>query len=115
MLSHAAGDTGVPSDRATLLQRYRELRYEVPSGHIAVDVSTVRFEDGYLERMALATRSAMDAMAALEAGSLANAYVRRRLGYYRVLNHVGDDGSGRVAITRAGHYVARTHFATAEA
>ena len=38
MLSHAAGDTGVPSDRATLWQRYRELRDEAPSGHIAVDV-----------------------------------------------------------------------------
>ena len=61
MLSHAAGDTGVPSDRATLWERYRELRYETPSGHIAVDVRGARFDDGCLERMALATRSAMDA------------------------------------------------------
>ena len=82
MVSHAAGDTGVHADRATLWQRYRDLRYETPGGHIAVDVSSVRFEDGYLERMAPATRSAMDAMAALEAGSLANADEGRRVGHY---------------------------------
>jgi glucose-6-phosphate isomerase len=81
-LSQAAGDTRVPSDGATLWQRYRDLRYEAPGGHIAVDVSSVRFEDGYLERMAPATRAAMDALAALEAGSLANADEGCRVGHY---------------------------------
>src|SRR5437763_13951661 len=70
------------ADARSLWERYRAYRYDAPALGFSLDVSRVRFEDGYLERMEPAVSRAMDAMEALEAGALANADEERMVGHY---------------------------------
>jgi glucose-6-phosphate isomerase len=70
------------ADARSLWERYRAYRYDAPELGFSLDVSRVRFEDGYLERMEPAVSRAMDAMEALEAGALANADEERMVGHY---------------------------------
>jgi len=61
--------------------RYARERSDVP-GLLAVDASRMRFDDGFLARMAPALERAFDAMQALEAGAIANPDENRRVGHY---------------------------------
>src|SRR6266536_3058517 len=65
-----------------LWTRYREHCYIEPGLGFSLDTSRVRFDDGYLARMAPAAASAMDAMAALEGGGTANPDEGRMVGHY---------------------------------
>ncbi|MHC4652825.1 MAG: glucose-6-phosphate isomerase, partial [Planctomycetota bacterium] len=49
---------------------------------ISVDISRVRFDDNYLDSMAARMSQAMDAMDALERGSIANPDEQRMVGHY---------------------------------
>ena len=68
---------------AELWQRYQRYLCRVPSLGLTLDVSRMRFEDGFLERMApshVSTRST--AMDALEKGAIANPDENRMVGHY---------------------------------
>lgn len=62
--------------------RYRQLRCDVGGLGVWLDVSRVRFDEGYLAQMRPALTAAMDAMAALEGGAIANPDERRMVGHY---------------------------------
>src|SRR5207344_2071223 len=47
-----------------------------------LDVSRMRFDDGFLERMALAMQRAFEAMDGLERGAIANPDEKRMVGHY---------------------------------
>src|SRR5262245_19082698 len=65
-----------------LWQRYRNNLCRVPSLGLTLDVSRMRFNDGFLERMAPAMRGAFEAMDALERGAVANPDEKRMVGHY---------------------------------
>ena len=65
-----------------LWQRYCEYRYEADELGLALDISRVRFGSELFDQMAVPLASAMRAMAALEAGALANADEHRMVGHY---------------------------------
>ncbi len=63
-------------------QRFRQYRCEVPALGLALDVSRMRFEDGFMDRMAPALARAFDDMDALERGAIANPDENRMVGHY---------------------------------
>jgi len=63
-------------------RRYRELLCEVPSVGLSVDVSRMGLDAASLARSEPAARRAIDAMAALEGGAIANPDERRMVGHY---------------------------------
>jgi glucose-6-phosphate isomerase len=65
-----------------LWKRYQQYLCGVPALGLTLDVSRMRFEDGFLERMAPAVRSAFEAMDALEHGGIANPDEKRMVGHY---------------------------------
>ncbi len=65
-----------------LWQRYRQYLCQVPALGLTLDVSRMRFDDGFLERMAQPTRQAFEAMDALEQGAIANPDEKRMVGHY---------------------------------
>jgi glucose-6-phosphate isomerase len=65
-----------------LWKRHREYLCRVPAIGLTLDVSRMRFDDGFLERMAPAMRRAFEAMDALEAGAIANPDEKRMVGHY---------------------------------
>jgi glucose-6-phosphate isomerase len=65
-----------------LWDRYRKYIVTVPSVGMSVDVSRVRFPEGYFANMSAAMSSAFDSMNALEAGSIANRDDNRMVGHY---------------------------------
>ncbi|MCI0739346.1 MAG: glucose-6-phosphate isomerase [Gemmataceae bacterium] len=65
-----------------LWQRYQHNLCRVPSLGLTLDASRMRFDDGFLERMAPALRGAFEAMNALEKGAIANADEKRMVGHY---------------------------------
>jgi glucose-6-phosphate isomerase len=70
------------SAQGRLWQRYREMRVDVTEVGLSLDCSRIRLDEGSLERMAPAAEQAMDAMAALEAGVIANPDEGRMVGHY---------------------------------
>jgi glucose-6-phosphate isomerase len=77
----------MPSSRRSveiesLWQRFRRYRYGAPELGFTLDVSRVRFGDDDLGRMSARAARALDAMAALEAGALANYDEGRMVGHY---------------------------------
>jgi glucose-6-phosphate isomerase len=68
--------------RRSLWQRYREMRVDVPEVGLSLDCSRAGLDDGFLEEIASDARRAIDAMAALEAGAIANVDERRMVGHY---------------------------------
>jgi glucose-6-phosphate isomerase len=65
-----------------LWQRHQRYLCRVPSLGLALDVSRMRFDDGFLERMGPPLREAFAAMDALERGAIANPDEKRMVGHY---------------------------------
>jgi glucose-6-phosphate isomerase len=65
-----------------LWKRFQQYVCQVPSLGLTLDVSRMRFEDDFLERMSAAMRSAFEAMDALERGAIANPDEKRMVGHY---------------------------------
>ena len=65
-----------------LWQRFRQYFFQDEELGFALDVSRMGFDEGFLERMKPALDHAFDAMAALEAGAVANPDERRMVGHY---------------------------------
>jgi glucose-6-phosphate isomerase len=66
----------------TLWQRYQENLCTVPSLGLSLDLSRMKFGEDFLAAMEPAMQRAFDAMAALEAGALANPDEKRMVGHY---------------------------------
>ncbi|HJT76670.1 MAG TPA: glucose-6-phosphate isomerase [Gemmataceae bacterium] len=67
---------------ADLWQRYQQYLCGVPALGLTLDVSRMRFDDAYLQKMEPAMRRAFEAMAALEKGAIANPDEKRMVGHY---------------------------------
>lgn len=65
-----------------LWERYKQYLCAVPSVGLTLDVSRMKFEDGFLERMRAPMQQAAEAMAALEKGAIANPDEKRMVGHY---------------------------------
>jgi glucose-6-phosphate isomerase len=65
-----------------LWERYKRYLCECEPAGLALDVSRVRFEEEYIERMAGPLGRAFDAMEALEKGAVANPDEKRMVGHY---------------------------------
>jgi glucose-6-phosphate isomerase len=67
---------------STQWQRFQQCQCRVPSLGLTLDVSRMRFDDEFLERMAGPMRRAFQAMDALERGETANPDEKRMVGHY---------------------------------
>lgn len=65
-----------------LWKRYQKHLCRIPALELTLDVSRMRFEDGFLEQMTPALQRAWDAMDALERGGIANPDEKRMVGHY---------------------------------
>src|SRR5262245_39998762 len=65
-----------------LWKRFRQHLCQVPALGLTLDVSRMRFEDGFLDRMAAPMECSFEAMDALERGAIANPDEKRRVGHY---------------------------------
>src|SRR5271166_2113684 len=65
-----------------LWKRFQQHLCQVPALGLSLDVSRMRFEDGFLERMAAPMQLAFEAMDALERGAIANPDEKRMVGHY---------------------------------
>src|SRR6267142_183825 len=65
-----------------LWKRFQQHLCQVPALGLALDVSRMRFEDGFLDRMAAPVHRAFEAMDALERGAIANPDEKRMVGHY---------------------------------
>src|SRR5262249_26437078 len=66
----------------SLWKRFQQYLCQVPSLGLTLDVSRMRFEDGFLDRMAAPMQRALEAMEALEHGAIANPDEKRMVGHY---------------------------------
>ena len=67
---------------SNLWQRHRQYLSGVPALGLTLEVSRMRFEEAWLERMAPAMGRAFEAMDALERGAIANPDEKRMVGHY---------------------------------
>jgi glucose-6-phosphate isomerase len=65
-----------------LWKRHQQYLCRIPAIGLTVEVSRMRFADGFLERMAPPIKTALQAMAALERGAIANPDEKRMVGHY---------------------------------
>src|SRR5262249_12426165 len=65
-----------------LWKRFQQYLCEVPELGLTLDISRMRFEDGFLEQMAAPMQRAFEAMDALEHGAIANPDEKRMVGHY---------------------------------
>ena len=65
-----------------LWKRFRQHLCQVPALGLTLDVSRMRFGDGFLDRMAAPMDRSFEAMDALERGAIANPDENRRVGHY---------------------------------
>src|SRR6266851_3722112 len=63
-------------------KRFQQHLCQVPSLGLTLDVSRMRFEDGFLDQMAAPVQRAFEAMDALERGAIANPDEKRMVGHY---------------------------------
>src|SRR5438128_9838733 len=63
-------------------KRFQQYLCQVPALGLTLDVSRMRFEDGFLEQMAAPMQRAFEAMDALERGAIANPDEKRMVGHY---------------------------------
>ena len=73
-------------DSAALWQRYQDWLYYHQGLEIYVDVSRMRFDDAFVEGLKPKFEEAFKAMAALEAGAIANPDENRQVGHYWLRN-----------------------------
>src|SRR5437870_1177079 len=69
-------------DSAGLWKRHQRYLCRVPALGLSLDISRMRFDDGFLDRMAPALQRAFEAMNALERGAIANPDENRMVGHY---------------------------------
>jgi glucose-6-phosphate isomerase len=81
-------------DSATLWQRYQRHLCQVRALGLSRDVSCMRFEDGFLDRMAPAVQDAFTAMDALERGAIANPDENRMVDHLVANGRTRSDGNG---------------------
>ena len=67
---------------AAMWRRFQQHLCQVPALGLTLDVSRMRFEDGFLDRMAAPLQRALEAMDALEHGGIANPDEKRMVGHY---------------------------------
>jgi glucose-6-phosphate isomerase len=65
-----------------LWKRFQQHLCQVPALGLTLDISRMRFEDGFLEWMAAPVQRAFEAMDALERGAIANPDEKRMVGHY---------------------------------
>jgi glucose-6-phosphate isomerase len=65
-----------------LWKRFQQHLCQVPVLGLTLDVSRMRFEDGFLEQMAAPMQRAFEAMDTLERGAIANPDEKRTVGHY---------------------------------
>src|SRR5262249_18608575 len=86
LLAAGAGSNGLPGGMAmstpVLWKRFQQHRCQVPALGLSLDVSRMRFEDGFLERMAAPMQRAFQDMDSLENGAVANPDEKRMVGHY---------------------------------
>ena len=83
-----------------LYDRFRTYLYSDEGLGLSVDVSRIRFPDGYFAQMEPRMQAAFRAMAALEAGGIANPDEGRRVGHYWLrAADLAPDAATRDAIT----------------
>jgi glucose-6-phosphate isomerase len=70
------------SDAKTLWNRYRQYLAVCPTIELALDISRMRFDDGFFDRMSAPMARAFSEMAELEKGAIANIDERRMVGHY---------------------------------
>jgi glucose-6-phosphate isomerase len=75
-----AGEKSMNS--AELWQRYQHFLCRVPSLDLILDISRMRFEEGFFARMAPLMQQAFKAMGMLERGAVANPDENRMVGHY---------------------------------
>lgn len=63
-------------------QRYRKYLCGIPAVSLKLDISRIRFDEGWLASMEPAIQKAYAAMAALESGAIANPDEQRMVGHY---------------------------------
>lgn len=69
-----------------LYQRYLQYLCECPTLGLTLDISRMRFSEGYFEQMAPLMQRAYAAMESLEAGAIANPDEKRMVGHYWLRN-----------------------------
>jgi glucose-6-phosphate isomerase len=67
---------------AKIWNRFQQCLCQVPALELTLDISRMRFEDGFLEQMAAPMQRAFEAMDALERGAIANPDEKRMVGHY---------------------------------
>jgi glucose-6-phosphate isomerase len=67
---------------AKMWNRFQQCLCQVPALELTLDISRMRFEDGFLEQMAAPMQRAFEAMDALERGAIANPDEKRMVGHY---------------------------------
>ncbi len=69
-------------NNSELWQRYQRGLCRVPALGLSLDISRIRFDDAFLDRMTPSLLQAFNAMNALERGSIANPDEKRMVGHY---------------------------------
>ena len=83
----APHDQGMnPMNAMDLWQRYRRHLCRVPALGLTLDVSRMRFDAAFIEKMRPALASAFAAMDGLEKGAIANPDEKRMVGHYWLRN-----------------------------
>src|SRR5262249_21927307 len=72
--------------KAELWQRFQKYYTEFPELGLALDISRMNFADDYFSSMAGRMKKALEAMAALERGAIANPDEKRMVGHYWLRN-----------------------------
>src|SRR5256885_823360 len=65
-----------------LWKRFQQHLGQIPALGLTLDISRMRFEDDFLDRMAAPVQRAFEAMDALEHGAIANPDEKRMVGHY---------------------------------
>src|SRR6266542_3024378 len=69
-------------DAKALWKRHQRYLCRIPAIGLALDISRMRFDDGFLDQMAPPLQKAFEAMDALERGAIANPDEKRMVGHY---------------------------------
>jgi glucose-6-phosphate isomerase len=85
-------------DSPAMWRRFQKYLYDSENPRLTLDISRMRFEDGFFDRMEPLVQEAFRAMDLLEAGAIANPDENRRVGHYWLRN---PDAAPDPAVTAA--------------
>jgi glucose-6-phosphate isomerase len=89
------------TERSVLWNRYRKYLAVSPSIDMSIDISRMRFDDGFFERMSAPIARAFAEMTELERGAIANPDEKRMVGHYWLRDaNLAPTSDIRDAITR---------------